>query len=193
MHLTFDECDYAITKATISARASNPNAWRPSEIRESALYWSLEVVGSYLVEYEGRQFSDEIYFFYHESFQIVDLPRRWKDLVGLEITWDALNKNVSDNCVPMLCTNFHEEIPYSKLRFVEVEGRNIRIQWNGTIDKSPFSIDCWATFEGIDVHCNQEDDAAMIQSILAAHLEPEDFIGHPKYPAGGIAWFEPRI
>ncbi len=192
MNLTIADTSYIITNATLLGYIKDPaHANLYSEPVEFGLFWRLEV-----------KVRDEWIQFAHEWLHYPNL-RRWMDLVNQTVSWDEpKDKKSGELIATWYGGNFisgHHEIPQAVLRFVEIQGSKLHLQWRGRCagypagsrnrpeEELPFSIDCWVDFIGVSVGV-PADSINSKCDLLMQYLEPSDFI----VPIDDLSPFTPR-
>jgi len=111
---------------------------------------------------------------YHE--EIVLPARRLEDLAG-----QTLFLNMEEEYPEYALYVFqHCAIYGSHLRFIDVDGRNVRIEWRGLSDArgpdTPFYMHARAEFKEIQVKGNENDTEETMRARLEEHFDTADYM-----------------
>jgi hypothetical protein len=123
---------------------------------------------------------------YHDSFRLA--VRRWFDVSEQPLVWDAAFNSTTGEPNGGLYVFEHGDIPQATLRFLERNGRNLKVDWTGKCnvfwderygENIPFTVETTVRFDYVDVRGTAQDNDATLLERLALFLDPGDFVQHP--------------
>jgi hypothetical protein len=146
------------------------------------LSWELEF-GTKGTVYDDERWTPGVYH-HNLRFNV----RRWTDILGEVVEWNTPYDVATGERHGGFYVFEYENISRAKLCFVERDGFNFHVKWDGFCNvysgddaygaDVPFSLDAWATFTRIRVNGSEFDTNESLWGRLAKFVDPEDYILH---------------